>query len=582
MSRGITTSAVRRPTIKPRRRIAEGTIMANLLYYGDNLEWLRNHSKFPDESVDLVYLDPPFNSSATYNMLFREHDGTQAVSQQQAFEDTWSWNEESARAYEEVCLSGGQASELLRGFHRMWSGQPGKGNNMLAYLSMMAARLIELHRVLKPTGSIYLHCDPTASHYLKTVMDCIFGAQNYRNELVWKRANAHNDPKRYGRIADVLFFYTKSNDYVWNTQYTPYRADYYKSHFTLDENGRYFRTVPLDAPRHGDGSPGLLYEWKGKLPAASRTWAIKREIMEEYEAQGRLRYTRTGTPTLLQYADDMPGVPLQSIWTDIPPVNPQARERLGYPTQKPIALLERIIQASSNEGDVILDPFCGCGTAIAAAEKLNRDWIGIDITYLAIPLIKQRLLDTFGDLPSFVMPEVFGAPASLNDALRLAQNDKYQFQFWIVDKVLGPSAMPHKKGSDGGIDGILYFVDGPGEVCKGILQVKAGENVGVNAVQQLDSVVRREDAALGCLITVAKPTRNMISEAASMGFYKSNQWGSFPRLQILTLEQIMNGETIKCPPQHFRLAHRRAPKNQTELGKEAWLPLQLGTTSEAE
>lgn len=252
-------------------------------------------------------------------------------------------------------------------------------NDMMAYLTMMTVRLLELHRVLKATGSLYLHCDPTASHYLKIVMDDIFGAENYRNEIIWKRANAHNDPKNFGRVSDTILYYSKSAGPVWNAQYTEYREDYYKSHYKQDPDGRYYRTVPLDAPRHGQGSANLIYEWHGKLPAHTRTWAVRRETMEQYEHEGRIRYTKTGTPTLLKYADEMLGVPLQNIWTDIPPVNPQAQERLGYPTQKPVALLERIITASSNEGDTVLNPFCGCGTTIHAAEKLRRTWIGIDI-----------------------------------------------------------------------------------------------------------------------------------------------------------------------------------------------------------
>jgi adenine specific DNA methylase Mod len=391
--------------------------MENVLYYGDNLDILRRYVK--DESVDLIYLDPPFKSNQNYNVLFKEQDGTRAASQIRAFEDTWTWDQEDEAVYADLVTAGGKVADVMQAF-RTFLGPC----DMLAYLVMMAPRLVEMRRVLKPTGSIYLHCDSAASHYLKLLTDAVFGPQNLRNEIIWKRANAHNDPKRFGRITDTIFYYSKTDNYAWNPQHTAYRDEYYESHFKKDEHGRWYRTVPLDAPRHGAGSPGLLYEWKGKSPAHTRTWAVRHKIMERYEREGRLRYTRTGTPTLLQYADEMPGVPLQNMWVDVPPVNPQAGERLGYPTQKPEALLERIINASSNEGGLVLDPFCGCGTTIAAAQRLNRRWIGIDITHLAITLIKERLKDTFGDSVQY---KVVGEPVSVPDAAALAASDPYQF-----------------------------------------------------------------------------------------------------------------------------------------------------------
>lgn len=403
----------------------------NALYYGDNLAVLRE--SIANESVDLIYLDPPFNSSATYNVLFKAPSGEGSQAQIEAFEDTWHWNETAERAFDEVVTGPHSDASIMLKAMRSALGE----NDMMAYLAMMAVRLIELHRVLKPTGSLYLHCDPTASHYLKVILDAVFGAPMFRNEIIWKRANAHNDPKRFGRISDTILYYSKSDQPIWNTQHTPYREEYYESHFKKDEGGRWFRTVPLDAPRHGEGSQNLLYDWKGKLPAPSRTWAIKRETMEQYERDGLLRYTRTGTPTLLQFADDMPGVPLQNIWTDIPPVNPQALERLGYPTQKPVELLERIVLSSSNEGDVVLDPFCGCGTTIHAAQKLNRHWIGIDVTHLAIALVERRLKEAF---PGIVF-EVHGVPKDVAGARNLAERDKHEFQKWITATI---GAQPYK------------------------------------------------------------------------------------------------------------------------------------------
>jgi DNA modification methylase len=403
-----------------------------------------------------------------------------------------------------------------------------------------------MHRVLKSTGSLYLHCDPTASHYLKIVLDGVFGKENFRNEIIWKRANAHNDPKRFGRISDAIFYYSKTDNCVWNHQYTPYREDYYESHFKKDEQERWYRTVPLDAPRHGDGSPGLLYDWKGKMPAQTRTWAVKRESMEQYEKDGRLRYTKTGTPTLLQYADEMPGVPLQNMWTDLPPVNPQAAERLGYPTQKPLALLERIILASSDEGQVILDPFCGCGTAVHAAEKLRRNWIGIDITHLAITLIEKRLRDAFSDIDF----EVHGTPKDVEGARNLALRDKYQFQWWACSLVAAAPYQGKKKGADSGIDGVIYFQDEEGGSAKKIVvSVKGGEHISVPMIRDLGHVVQRENAAIGLLVSLSEPTKPMVVEATKAGYYESPQTKrNFPRLQILTVEQLLEGKARPAYP----------------------------------
>jgi DNA modification methylase len=394
-------------------------------------------------------------------------------------------------------------------------------------------------------------------------LDGIFRAENFRNEIVWKRANAHNDPKRFGKITDTILYYSKSANPVWNTQHTPYREEYYESHFKQDEHGRYFRTVPLDAPRHGNGSPGLLYEWKGKLPASSRTWAIKKEKMEEYEKAGLIRYTRTGTPTLLQYADEMPGVPLQNIWNDIPPVNPQANERLGYPTQKPQVLLERIISASTNPGGLVLDPFCGCGTTIHAAQKSGRQWIGIDVTYLAINLIKRRLKDAFGEDVQF---EEHGQPTDFGSAKALAELDKWQFQQWALSLIdARPRTEGDGKGADRGVDGMLYFyefeetdtkISKPSEKRESIrrrilVQVKGG-GVQRNDVATLLGDVNNQKFVGGVLVTLEKPTKPMREEAADAGRYTSNFWHKkdYPKIQILTIEGLLSGkERVDSPPQ---------------------------------
>jgi DNA modification methylase len=399
----------------------------------------------------------------------------------------------------------------------------------------MVQRLLYMKTLLKNTGSVYLHCDPTASHYIKVMMDGIFGHQNFRNEIIWKRANAHNDPKGFGRITDTILYYTKGPKSTWNTQHTPYREEYYESHYKKDENGRYYRTVPLDAPKHGDGSPNLLYDWKGKLPASSRTWAIVRERMEQYEAEGRIRYTRTGTPTLLQYADEMPGVPLQNVWTDIPPVNPQAKERLGYPTQKPIALLKRIVLASSNPGDVVFDPFCGCGTTIYAAQENGRRWIGCDIAILAIKLIREILRERYrlNEGRDF---RVDGIPESVEQAQELFRHDPFQFQHWAVERIGGFPTQ--QQSGDRGIDGRLYF-ETKGDLRSMVLSVKGG-TLRPTDVRDLRGVLEREDSAeMAGLITLREPSKAMWEEASRAGVYEY-AGHSYRRIQMLSVKEIVD------------------------------------------
>ena len=333
------------------------------LYFGDNLGVLRED--IDDESVDLIYLDPPFNSQATYNVLFKEPTGQAAESQIEAFEDTWHWNETAAVAFDEVMRSGHTSAFEMLNAMRRFLGE----NDMMAYLTMMAVRLIELHRVLKPTGSLYLHCDPTASHYLKLLLDAVFGAANFRNEVVWKRTSAHSSAKRWGPVHDILLFLSKSNQFVWNKVQQEYDQVYVESFFThSDEDGRRWRRADLTGAgvRHGDsGRP-----WRGiDVAAKGRHWAFPAGKLDRMDADGRIHWPKKkgGMPQRKRYIDELPGMPIQDIIDDIKPIHNVGQERLGYPTQKPLALLERIIGASSNEGDVVLDPFCGCGTAVHAA-----------------------------------------------------------------------------------------------------------------------------------------------------------------------------------------------------------------------
>ena len=541
--------------------------MNNRLYYGDNLEILRNREYFPDECVDLIYLDPPFNSNRNYNVLFKSESGADSEAQITAFEDTWHWGETAEATYDDIIVNAphkvATAIEALMNLIER--------NQMMAYLVMMTARLVELHRVLKPTGSLYLHCDPTASHYLKIVLDAIFGIAHLRTEIVWKRTTAHNDArqgaKQPGRIHDVLFFYTKDiSDWTWNPVFTPYSDDYVDKNYRHieDKSGRRYTLSDLTAAKPGGDTE---YEWRGATPYEGRYWAYSKDNMEKFEREDRLHYTRSGIPRYKRYLDEMPGVHIQSIWDDISPIGSRAAERLGYPTQKPEALLERIIRASSNEGDVVLDPFCGCGTAIAAAHKLGRRWIGIDITHLSIALQKYRLQDMF-ELVSGADYAVIGEPATVEGARELAQDSanegRYQFEWWALSllraKPVGGSAGSRKgkKGADQGIDGVINFFDeddkGKKKHQKAVVQVKSGK-VNSGQIRDLKGTVEREGAAIGVFITLENPTGAMTKEALAAGWYESPAWGKrYRRLQILTIGDVFAGAGVEMPPQHGTLA----------------------------
>jgi DNA modification methylase len=521
---------------------------SNRLYYGDNLDILRRY--IADESVDLIYLDPPFNSSADYNVLFAEQDGSRSAAQIKAFGDTWRWDESAALAFEEIVEQGGPVSQAMQAFRQLLGH-----SNVLAYLAMMAPRLVELHRVLKPTGSIYLHCDSTASHYLKILLDAIFGPRSYQNMIIWKRTSAHNDPKRYGRISDHILFYAKAGGTkTFNRVAGEYSDEQLARYRYEDTRGRY-RAENLTAPHF---SPTRTIEWRGTHPGGDRQWRFSEEELERLYAEGRIMLTQEGKPRkdgLKEYLDEAEGPALQDIWTDIG-LGPTATERLGYPTQKPEALLERIINASSNPGDVVLDPFCGCGTAIAAAQKLGRQWIGIDITHLAISLMRTRLRDSFGDLVKY---RVIGEPTTLQDATALAEQDKFQFQYWALGLV-GARPQEQKKGADHGIDGRLFFHDEAGGATKQVIFSVKGGHTQVGDVRDLRGVIDREQAQIGVLISLQEPTQPMRTEAASAGFYESH-WGKHPRLQVLTVADLLAGKQVDMPPiRQVNRTFKQAPK----------------------
>ena len=529
--------------------------MPNTLYYGDNLDILRQH--VPDESVDLVYLDPPFNSNASYNVLFREKSGEDSPAQIKAFTDTWEWTLETERTFEQdIILHPGTPSavkDMIAAF-RQFIGQ----NAMMAYLVMMTPRLVELRRVLKPTGSLYLHCDPTASHYLKIVLDAVLGARNFRNEITWIRTLPHGNVRQmFGRSHDVIFFYSKGDSTEWNRQYSSHRKEYIEQFYKYIEpdSGRRYRLVSCINPN--PNRPNLTYDWQG----VTRVWKWTRERMQEAHNNGLLVYSKNGIPSYKNYLDKMKGTPMQDVWPDIPPLMGNSQERLGYPTQKPLALLERIIQASSNEGDVVLDPFCGCGTAVAAAEKLKRRWTGIDITHLAVALMKNRLKTMFNLEPGKDY-DVVGEPQDEGSARALWEQDPYQFQFWAVSLLEAQPQQEQKRGADRGIDGVIYFVDGPRRTPqKVVIQVKGG-HVSAPQVRDLKGVVEREKAALGLFISLEAPTGPMRSEAASGGFFHSDLWNrEFPKIQLRTVSEMLAGQGFDMPPRQpmYQAAERVRP-----------------------
>jgi len=515
--------------------------MANTLYYGDNLEVLRRH--IASESVDLVYLDPPFNSNANYNVLFAEQDGSRSAGQIEVFTDTWRWDEAAVLDYEQTVEMGGKVADALRAMRTLLGG-----SDMLAYLSMMAPRLVEMRRVLKSTGSIYLHCDPTASHYLKLLMDAVFGPDHFRNEIIWQRTVAKAlSTQRLPSNHDVLLAYQRGDRSTWNqsVMFAPYiesaldpKTEAKYSH--RDPDGRRYQLDNLINPNHN--RPNLTYEFLG----ITRVWRWTKERMQaSYEAGFVVQPNPGSVPRFKRYLDEQRGKPLGDIWTDIPPINSQAQERLGYPTQKPLALLERIIQSSSNPGDVVLDPFCGCGTAVDAAQRLGRQWIGIDITHLAVNLIRHRMQDAYGDTVKF---SVVGEPTDIASAKNLAASDPYQFQWWALGLVgARPVMKDQKKGADGGIDGRLYFHEQTGADTKQVLlSVKAG-HTNVAHVRDLRGVIERDGAAIGVLITMQESTRPMRQEAADAGTY-TDAWGQkYPRIQIFTVGELLAGEKLDMP-----------------------------------
>ena len=547
---GIGSKASARSGVVPNRK--------NTLYFGDNLKVLRE--KIRDESIDLVYLDPPFNSKADYNVLFKTPENVDSPSQIIAFEDTWHWTNESESAYGHLLKADPKIASVIRGL-REAIGE----NDMMAYLVMMAVRLIELHRVLKPTGSLYLHCDPTASHYLKIILDAVFDPRNFQNEIIWKRTGSHNSSKRWGPIHDVLFYYSKSKTKTWNRILQPYTKEYLDAAYRYNDKFGRYRLTELTGSGTRAGESGQ--SWKGvNFTERGRHWALPptrslpdwfvypeswskmsvQERLDTLDEQNLIDWGKDGNslPRFKRYLLPSSGLPLQDMIVDILPVS--GGEDMGYDTQKPVELLERIIRASSDEGDLILDPFCGCGTAIEAAQKLNRRWVGIDITHLAIGLIEKRMRDAFD-----ITIRVDGTPTSFESAEELARRDKFQFETWAVGLI--PNVLPNKKQvGDRGVDGRVYIQLGKDDKgkridAKIIVSVKGGDNLTPSMIRDLEGTMDSEKAELGVFVCLRTPTRKMKEAAARAGMFETPLGESYPKLQIHTVSDHFNGIRTNLP-----------------------------------
>lgn len=551
----------------------------NKLFYGDNLDIMERY--IADDSVDLVYLDPPFNSDADYNVLFAEEDGSRAAAQIKAFDDTWRWDQAAALAFQETVDQGGEIAKAMKAFRTLLGN-----SNMLAYLSMMAPRLLELKRILKDTGSIFLHCDPTASHYLKLLMDSIYGPENFRNEIIWRRTGSHAPSRKFSPIHDVLLFYAVSSDSYFVPLKKPYMRGHVMKRFKEDDDGRFKEEIGGNIMTGAGITQGDSGQpWRGMDPSASnRHWAIPGDLAEQMDEDFQDLSVREKLDALLEaglievddnwkwphpvrYLKPEDGVPIGDIWAsqpytgrldkstpgtvydsdedidaDVRWLGTKDAERLGYPTQKPIGLVRRIIEATCPEDGIVLDPFAGCGTTVVASEQLRRKWIGIDITYLAIALLKSRLAEIQNPRPY----EVTGEPTSIKEAEALGAADPYHFQWWALDLVNAAPA-EQKKGADKGIDGRMTFWEADSEPREIIYSVKAGK-VEVGHVRDLVGVITREEADIGVLISLKKPTKPMIEEAAGAGIYRSDLIGSsHPKVQLITVGELLEGKSLDLP-----------------------------------
>lgn len=551
----------------------------NTLYFGDNLDVLKKY--IPNNFADLIYIDPPFNSGATYNILFKptSKKAAKESAQIQAFEDTWTWGEEAVATFQGI-VNGTVTrdpipSEVVSLIETLFSFL--KESPMMAYLVMMTPRLVELHRVLKPTGSIYVHCDPTASHYLKLLMDGVFGPESFVNEIVWRRSH----PKglaftRFSASHDILLRYSRGSSWTWNPQYLPLSKEYVSKSYGLveKETGRHYQLTSLTNPN--PDRPNLRYEFLG----VTRVWRWTIERMQRAYEKGLIVQSSPGAvPRYKRYLDEQEGVPIGDVWIDIDPIGAQATERLGYPTQKPEALLERIISASSNPGDIVLDAFAGCGTATAVAEKLGRRWVGIDIAIPAVDVIVKRLqestLENGHHLEEGVDFDVIGMPKDVASAEALARTygDGWQFQYWAVTRIMGAIGSTKKTG-DGGVDGTISFLDHskPNKIGKAIISVKSNKAVAPAMVHDLYGSIVANKADFGILVTLEEPTHGMRNEALKYTPYKFNGKMDIPLVQLLSAADLFKKPLPLILPAESMVIDRKKGDSVVTVHKEE-LPL---------
>lgn len=544
----------------------------NDLFFGDNLDVLR--ARIVDGCVDLVYLDPPFNSQAQFNVFFKTKAEDQASAQATAFRDMWTWLDGAEAAYKDIMMRGGPTARFVKSLRDALGD-----SDTMAYLVMMASRLHELQRVMKPTATLYLHCDPTASHYLKVICDGIFQEGQFLSEVIWKRTSAHNSARRHAPVHDVLLVYANGDRHTWNQQYQPYEQTYVDAFYThVDDHGRRWRRSDLTGAGTRNGLTGE--PWRGiDISAKGRHWCMPPSELTKLDKAGRIHWPQKegGMPMLKRYLEDQPGLPLTDVWTDIKPLHNLSAERTRYPTQKPSDLLKRIILASSNPGDLVLDPFCGCGTTIEAAQELGRRWIGIDVAYHAIKVIEDRLASRFRGTVKY---RTWGIPTSYEDAVALADRDKFQFQWW-ANYLFDPHALHEvKRGGDRGIDGMLFFPKGPGQTGfdKLLMSVKGGHRLSPSMVRDFRGVIEREQAAMGIFICLDKPTAEMEREAVVAGYVETAQ-GQKPRLQIFSIKSWFEGQKPDLPhaPQFERAAvsRGRKPKPRRPTADQGELPLYI-------
>jgi len=554
----------------------------NQLYYGDNLEVLRKYIK--DESVDLCYIDPPFNSKRNYNQIYNRV-GKEDRAQAQAFIDTWTWDEMAEQGYAEIMdnyngLFTAQTISLIAGLKNVLGKE-----SLLAYLVSMTLRAVEIHRVLKPTGSFYFHCDPTSSHYLKLMLDAVFCAKggDYLNEITWKRnftkKGSQYKMNRYANNCDIIFFYCKSATYFFSTPKVKLTTtkDIEKLYPKIDENGKRFKSEPIELPAMM-ARDNLKYEYKGYKPANG--WMMSKEKLEGLDRNGKLFFTKNGKPRRKNFLADYSGAEVDNIWIDILPLGQKQAEGMGYPTQKPEALLERIIKASSNEGDVVLDAYCGCGTTIAVAEKLNRQWIGMDITYQSISLILKRIEDRIGKT-ALSNITLNGVPQDMKSAIALANKKddrtRKEFEKWCVLAYSNNRAIINEqKGGDKGIDGIGFIQErdenSDPQPRKIIFSVKSDKKVIPSYIRDLKGVMEREEAVMGVFISLYDVTKGMNEEAKKSGTYKNNLFDmTFPKLTVVTAREILDGQRLNIPVLDVvkKAEHKgKEIKNQPTLGEE--------------